>query len=287
MTIGARGTAPLTNSGSTLQYAGCRPSCAPISRPSPRRAVSLAGVGTACYDQENADRPPSVESDSDSSTSQRLEARNCRMYSGGTVSNASCTALGGAAPASGLSLRAPCCSISGTASPTAQRVIWIFSCTAIRLRRGCWRHFARSVRLKSMRMGSSSCRTLSVSSQSGSATPTRAFAPRPSRNGVQMQDLVSGRSEIRTHESLSAPHAFQACALNHSATRPLTFVTNNVRGSAVSLRNWHVKKLTTGTNYRDKLPGQIGGKQWLQRHESRASGWLRPAIRASGRTVAA
>jgi hypothetical protein len=34
---------------------------------------------------------------------------------------------------------------------------------------------------------------------------------RQSRNGTRNSDLVDGRSEIRTHESLSAPHAFQAC----------------------------------------------------------------------------
>ena len=43
---------------------------------------------------------------------------------------------------------------------------------------------------------------------------------RARRNGAQSTELPHGRSEIRTHESLSAPHAFQACALNHSATRP-------------------------------------------------------------------
>ena len=30
-----------------------------------------------------------------------------------------------------------------------------------------------------------------------------------------------GESEIRTHGSISTTHAFQACALNHSATSPL------------------------------------------------------------------
>jgi hypothetical protein len=39
--------------------------------------------------------------------------------------------------------------------------------------------------------------------------------------------LDDGRSEIRTHESLSAPHAFQACALNHSATRPNALQLNH------------------------------------------------------------
>ena len=62
--------------------------------------------------------------------------------------------------------------------------------------------------------------------QSPPAIATRGLAmrkhpaTRSTRNGVQVSNLQNGRSEIRTHESLSAPHAFQACALNHSATRP-------------------------------------------------------------------
>ena len=32
--------------------------------------------------------------------------------------------------------------------------------------------------------------------------------------------LVNGRGGIRTHGTLSRTHTFQACALNHSATRP-------------------------------------------------------------------
>jgi hypothetical protein len=50
--------------------------------------------------------------------------------------------------------------------------------------------------------------------------PSKAVSRLVGQRDRYRQAQVHGRSEIRTHESLSAPHAFQACALNHSATRP-------------------------------------------------------------------
>lgn len=44
---------------------------------------------------------------------------------------------------------------------------------------------------------------------------------------------AGGEDEIRTHEGLSPPHAFQACALNHSATSPDAFLG---RGSSRTKR---------------------------------------------------
>src|ERR1051325_11869954 len=46
---------------------------------------------------------------------------------------------------------------------------------------------------------------------------------RGKKNKWQFQELwrTGGEGGIRTHGTLSRTHAFQACALNHSATSPL------------------------------------------------------------------
>ena len=51
------------------------------------------------------------------------------------------------------------------------------------------------------------------------------------------EDAVTndGSGEIRTLETVSRPHAFQACALNHSATDPVSGKLRGVRGGARGL----------------------------------------------------
>src|ERR1700733_7114954 len=39
--------------------------------------------------------------------------------------------------------------------------------------------------------------------------------------------ITGGEGEIRTRETLSRPHAFQACAFNHSATSPSKNLLSN------------------------------------------------------------
>ena len=49
---------------------------------------------------------------------------------------------------------------------------------------------------------------------------TRSDHKKPPRRQERRGGLSSGRGGIRTHGTLSRTHTFQACALNHSATRP-------------------------------------------------------------------
>ena len=41
-------------------------------------------------------------------------------------------------------------------------------------------------------------------------------------------DITGGEGEIRTRETLSRPHAFQACAFNHSATSPYQILNQTI-----------------------------------------------------------
>jgi hypothetical protein len=54
-------------------------------------------------------------------------------------------------------------------------------------------------------------------------TADTAQASRPRTMGnifAEKEKKNGGRSGIRTHDTVTRIHAFQACAFNHSATRP-------------------------------------------------------------------
>src|SRR5215204_528655 len=58
----------------------------------------------------------------------------------------------------------------------------------------------------------------------------------PERREALGVHVRSGRGGIRTHGTLSRTHTFQACALNHSATRP-TFGCRPTTPSALAARS--------------------------------------------------
>src|SRR5690349_23469277 len=55
------------------------------------------------------------------------------------------------------------------------------------------------------------------------------MATRPGRETSTGARCFHGRGGIRTHGTLSRTHTFQACALNHSATRPETLHCINTK----------------------------------------------------------
>ena len=57
-----------------------------------------------------------------------------------------------------------------------------------------------------------------------------SFDPVEQRPRTLIQDAPGGEGGIRTHGTLSRTHAFQACALNHSATSPLERPFDGGRG---------------------------------------------------------
>jgi hypothetical protein len=77
----------------------------------------------------------------------------------------------------------------------------------------------------------------------------KSFLVRPRESLRTSQNLIGGESGIRTHGRVSPTHAFQACAIDHSAISP--FRINNLR----SRLNWVNANCVTPPNVARSLTG--------------------------------
>src|SRR5688500_9198504 len=93
----------------------------------------------------------------------------------------------------------------------------------------------------------------------------RLDLPNKKRRPSVSSDGVSGWGEIRTRETVARPHAFQACALNHSATHPERRVAPSVAAVSAEPRNAErrtqrarrfVQPTGSGSNSRDSVNGR-------------------------------